>query len=165
MLEGHESRGRNVQERGRVEKFVHLRCHGLRSGTNHCPFPSVNLVQIRAKWGNLITDQTRKRCKLWKIWLASFEFIASSPRIRLALGKCMQIWNLGWLNKHCRLHFEQVFSPEFSLQTSNFMLLYRGNNVGSVFPHNALQRWVAMAFCNQLEISYICTAVLSLILC
>lgn len=36
MLEGHKSRGRNVQERGTLKKFV----LGLRSGTNHCPFPS-----------------------------------------------------------------------------------------------------------------------------
>lgn len=87
--------------------------NGLRSGTNHCPFPRVNLVQIWAKWEKLITDQTRKRSKLWKIWLASFEFIASNPRIRLALGKCIEIWNSDWLNKYCRLHFEPVFSLDF----------------------------------------------------
>lgn len=111
---------------------------------------SVNLVQIWAKWEKLITDQTRKRSKLWKIWLTSYEFIASSPRIRLALGKCMQ--NSGWLSKHCRLLFKPVFLLDFSLQASNFMLFNRRNNVGSVFPHNALQRWVLQSAGNLINL-------------
>lgn len=46
----------------------------------------------------------------------------------------------GYVNEGCRLRCEPVFLLDFSLQASNLMLLYRGNNVRSVFPHDALQR-------------------------